>query len=839
MKKSIAIIIIAVMFFASGLAHSYNMFNYPYYENDEGVYLSQAWSLIKYGSLAPYTYWYDHAPAGWILLAVWIKLTGGFFTFGHAINTGRVFMLIIHQATVLLVFYAGKRLSGSLFPGLVANIIFSFSPLAIYFQRRLLLDNIMIFWIMLSLALIVKKRFRLSLIFLSAITFGIGVLTKEVAVFLLPAFVYAVYRRTQNQPNRNFAVIQWMATAGFVISLYFLYALLKGELFPFGLLSADKEHVSLLSALAFQFGRGRGLPFWNPQSDFFLSLNEWLGKDAFTVICGATGTVVSLILAIKVQKLRIPALLALFFWFFLIRGDLIINFYVLPAIPLLALNLGLLLQFLFGCLPAFVNRFFKTASLALILSGIFFTSMVNPYTRNETKPQIQSVNWIKENLAEDTYIIIDNYAFVDLHEPRFLGDKVFNNADWFWKLDYDPAIKENKLNNDWRRIEYIALSHEMVKQMKYGTQKTLRIAFDNAHPLVEWRKESIAYIDLKKFISTNGDWQAILKVNKKEDIALKQSWEGFKKKYIINYGQVIDPQNSMVTTAEGQASTLLRAVWMDDEETFSQVWQWTKNHLCFRQQDKLLSRLWIKEGNDYKLGDWISSSEADIDAALALLFASKKWRNETYLAEAKVMIADIWQQEVVPIAGRYYLVWGNYSKEKEGYPVAPSAYSPAAFQIFAQIDPKHPWLKLKEDSYFLLEALGRQSKGYIPNLVKVDEQTAQIKIIPDQGQNTHKTVWRVALDAFWFKNKNAQAWLKMLEPTLEKEWSQNQSLAIGSLTLFSITNQQTARQIYDQTFDAAFDANEGLWQNQNAGFDQAWGWFATALFTKNLPNLWK
>jgi hypothetical protein len=93
------IIIVLLLLLISGLSHSINMFGFPYYENDEGNYMAQAWSILHHGELAPYTYWYDHAPFGWILIAFWVKLTGGFFTFGPSVNSGRVLMLLLHLAT--------------------------------------------------------------------------------------------------------------------------------------------------------------------------------------------------------------------------------------------------------------------------------------------------------------------------------------------------------------------------------------------------------------------------------------------------------------------------------------------------------------------------------------------------------------------------------------------------------------------------------------------------------------------------------------------------------------------------------------------------------------------
>src|SRR3954465_9737148 len=52
-----------------GVAHALNLAGWPRYFDDEGTYYSQAWAVEHLGSLAPYTYWYDHPPAGWLQMA--------------------------------------------------------------------------------------------------------------------------------------------------------------------------------------------------------------------------------------------------------------------------------------------------------------------------------------------------------------------------------------------------------------------------------------------------------------------------------------------------------------------------------------------------------------------------------------------------------------------------------------------------------------------------------------------------------------------------------------------------------------------------------------------------
>src|SRR5690606_27546413 len=133
------------------VTHGFNLFQYPLWQTDEGIYVQQAWAVLRQGKLAPYTYFYDHAPGGWLAMAAWVRiLPGGFQTFGGEINTVRVLMLLVHLVAVGLMFGLVRRVSGSLVAATVATFVFNFSPLAIYYQRMALLDNLMVMWVLLA-----------------------------------------------------------------------------------------------------------------------------------------------------------------------------------------------------------------------------------------------------------------------------------------------------------------------------------------------------------------------------------------------------------------------------------------------------------------------------------------------------------------------------------------------------------------------------------------------------------------------------------------------------------------------------------------------------------------
>src|SRR5258708_18961565 len=152
-----------VLALLSGLiTHGYHLFEYPLYNTDEGIYLERAWAVIREKRLSPQTYYYDHAPGGWLIIALWVFILPWHFeTFGNPVNTGRILVLLMHVASIFFLFEIARKLSGGLLAPVIATFLFNFSPLAIYYQRMVLLDNIMVFWVLLSVYLRLRNENRL------------------------------------------------------------------------------------------------------------------------------------------------------------------------------------------------------------------------------------------------------------------------------------------------------------------------------------------------------------------------------------------------------------------------------------------------------------------------------------------------------------------------------------------------------------------------------------------------------------------------------------------------------------------------------------------------------
>lgn len=857
-RKTGEYIFIGLLLFIAAFAHGYNMFHFPYFENDEGSYFSYGWAFLTKGELSPYTYWYDHAPAGWLLLALWTVVTGGIFTFGFSLNSGRIFMLILHVLSSLMLYYTGKKLTGSKWVGALSVIIFSLSPLGVYYQRRILLDNIMVFWSLASLLFLLYQNNKLRNVIFSAITFGISVLSKENAVFFAPVYLYLIYAQTHAR-QRIFALVKWIVIVGIVISLYFLYALIKGELFPSGtLFGGTNEHVSLIETLKFQADRDGGSIFDMEKSDFWHNMRVWLGDDPFIIIAGAGATIINMLVGLKVKSARIAGWLSALMWFFLLRGGVVLELYILPLIPIMALNIAIVgwivqkgIQWLgrnkFVTTMSYVPQFALAA--VVIVSSMYYATNVkgklNLYTSDQITPQMQAIDWILSNERPNAMYVIDNYALIDLWVKN---NNNFSRADWYWKVDKDKDVAEEVLNGKPDDIDYIAMTPQMDRDISAVDLDINRLALQNAKPIQRF---------------WNDGWGVEFWATLYPQRILESSWESYKKHFVKD-GRTIDLYKNNETTAESQAYTLLRAVWMNDKETFDSVYGWTKENL--QQSSGVFSWKWNTEKQEI-----VNATDADQDIALALLFAHKRWGGSLYKADAERIIDAIWRENIVVVKNTPYVTAGNWADHRTAITINPSYLSPAAYRIFATVDSLHSWDKVITSSY---EVLGKCTTGKLdkktgvlpPNWCTLQKSNQQVvasqkpqPVGTEYGYNAFRVPWRIALDYQWYKSPQAKAYLSRLSVLKEKwekdkklvaayqhdgnEWEKYESVAAygGNLGYFVTQDKQTAEVIYKTKVLHKFyeDADKSYWDDPKNSLMQNWGWFGTAMYANKLPNLWE
>jgi endo-1,4-beta-D-glucanase Y/4-amino-4-deoxy-L-arabinose transferase-like glycosyltransferase len=844
------------------VSHGLNMFQYPSFTglDDEGIYASQAWAILREGQLSPYTYVYDHVPGGWILVAGWMALTGGPHAFGSAIDSGRVLMLVLHVASLMMVYRLARKLGCGVVAAGLAGFLFTVSPLALSYQRRLLLDNIMLFWALLSLDLLLDGWGRLSRVTLSGVCFGIAMLTKETAVFLLPPMLYVAWQQRWQHQGR-FAIVGWLVPLAVVVSWYPLYAALKGELLPagsavqFSTSGYGNSGVSLIDSLVWQVGRGGGGPFNLDNQFWSLVRADWLPSDAVLLVGGALSTLANLVRGCRgrtVGERRSLAigLLGLLPLLYLARGGIVFDFYVLAAIPFLCLNVAAVAAPAADRLRPGVRALAGTVVVAGLVLGYVRTNALQPaFAQAPNTAGRDLIAWMKADLPADAVILVRDDLWTDLREPG-LGGPAFPNIQSFTKVASDPAIHTGVLADDWRNVDYLVRSPGLEQTLVESNNAIALDALHNAHLVKGW--------------TSDGNTLELWKVDKAgaTEAGLLNASAAYLSRRFEHAGAFVASDGTV--TSEAQAYALLRAVWSGDRDTFERTWDWSKTHLV--NSSGLLAWKWNQQVLDSH-----SAADADTDAALALLMAGRRWANPAWLADGTAMVAAIWDHDAARAGDATYLGAGDWAPGLDVLAINPSYFAPYAYHVFQEVDPGHDWLGLIDDGYRLLfdasaGALdGQRSAGLPPDWLGVDRASGQITSLGVDAQQTTaygydapRTYWRVALDLRWNGDGRASAYLAQAgflrdevnrAGSVRAVYAHDGSVAsedasvvgsVGALAALLSLDGDAANRLYAGQVLGGSDTDAGLahWGDPADLYAQEWGWFGTALYANTLTDIW-
>lgn len=269
------------------------------------------------------------------------------------------------------------------------------------------------------------------------------------------------------------------------------------------------------------------------------------------------------------------------------------------------------------------------------------------------------------------------------------------------------------------------------------------------------------------------------------DHDLGRTWEGYKRAFVTPDGRVVRPESADDTVSEGQAYTMLRAVWMNDRETFDRCFRWTEKNLSRQaeQGDSLLAWRWA-EGD---VTDWMPASDADVDYALALIFAGSKWKDAAagsnlpsgYHDKARAVLLAVLEKETFRTDSGWLVLtpWIQHSDEPRV--LNPGYFSPAHFKVFYRFTGDPRWMELADASYVLLGKLTAQlgetaGVGLVPDWAELD---AGDRWIPAPGRSDRfgwdavRMPIRLGLDDLWFGEKRAAAIFNSgMADFLSREW---------------------------------------------------------------------
>lgn len=434
----------------AALLHGWNLHHAPGPNDDEGTYVSQAWTFTSRARLAPYTYWYDHPPLGWMLLGAWniISLVGA-----RGISlwyAGRDAMLMVHVAACGLLFVLARRLGLPRWAAALAVVLFTVSPLGLAYQRLTLLDNVGTPLLIGAWALALTPTKRLAAYAGSGVLLACSILVKETnAIFALVigAQVWVAARGA----NRRFAISLFVSGCLGVVALYPLYALLKGELFP------GPGHVSLIGALKWQlFDRPGSGSILRPRSGARLAVDDWLHRD-WPVLLTSVAVAPVVVWRQRIARPLVGAVAVLVAILF--RGGYIpipfpINL-IWPCALLTSVGVYVVSRRLLSAPRAGL----RVAAVALVILAVCAVgtralAADRPYlTANDDREYHEAEGWLYAHTWHDDVMLVDERIWTDLVQRGYPA----GNMIWFYKFDLDPAVQREHPGG-WRAIDYVVES---------------------------------------------------------------------------------------------------------------------------------------------------------------------------------------------------------------------------------------------------------------------------------------------------------------------------------------------------------------------------------------------
>ncbi|MET0493145.1 MAG: hypothetical protein ABW000_08445 [Actinoplanes sp.] len=429
---------------------AWNITGFPSATDDEGTYLAQAWAVQNGQGLAHYTYWYDHPPLAWIQLAGLAWLPGLISPDLLAVAGGRIAMLPVIAASLLLIYLICRRLGFARWAAALALLTFGLSPLAITMNRQIYLDSFAVAWMLGALALALSPRKHLWHYAAAGGATAVAVLSKETMLITAPAVLLAMWQNAAKSSTRPWAFGGYFSGIVLVGVFYPLYALLRGELFP------GAGHVSLIGAWQFQLGsRSSSGSVFDAGSGSYSLVHSWLYYDTVILLAGLAATVVALFF----RRLRAPALAAAILAVVALRpGGYLPAMYVVQILPFFAIVIAGVIEE--GTLRLKPGRVWWRWTIIGVAAATALTLVIPRWyvgdrralVTDDNAAYVQAANFLRGNQLDHagTTIVVDDVLWLDCVNAGYQPDNVI----WFYKLDLDSEVAE-RLPDGWRDVDYI------------------------------------------------------------------------------------------------------------------------------------------------------------------------------------------------------------------------------------------------------------------------------------------------------------------------------------------------------------------------------------------------
>ena len=219
----------------------------------------------------------------------------------------------------------------------------------------------------------------------------------------------------------------------------------------------------------------------------------------------------------------------------------------------------------------------------------------------------------------------------------------------------------------------------------------------------------------------------------------KQAW------YQASNGWVLAPEGTCSTVSEAIAYGMLISVYMDDQDVFKKLYNtWTSNSAG------------ANGGMNWRIGcrgGTGTASDADFDAALALVMASKQWNDASYLSAGKSLISWIASNDIASNKIKPGNQWND------GF--NPSYATLGHFRLFEAVTGDSQWSTRRQKAAKDLLACQDSKTGLVPDWCDWNSHKpilTSAAVSNDIGfyDDAARTPWRTAWAYYWYADADAK-----------------------------------------------------------------------------------
>lgn len=470
-----------ILFVAALVLGAWNVEGAPPFQDDEGTYVAQA-VAVQNGDLAPYTYWYDHPPFGWIQLAglLWVPQLLGLGE-GSDLAAMRYVSATLFAVSATLVYLIARRIGAYRPFAVLGAVIFVLSPLSLTLGRQVFLDTIGMPWILLAFYLALSPRRALWHHVGAGVAFAVAVLSKLTLAAFGPALLVAMIDRSR-WGSRVFSVVGFLGVGSLVLALFPVMALLRGELI------SGPGHVSLQDGLAYQFVSRSGSGWvWEQGSSRNDLLQSWLFLDGYIVL---GGLIAGLLCALAARTRWLPVALVSFAIPILASQGYLPAMYIVAVLPFLALSIGAAADLVWRGLMAFFRAhapgaratgpLFATAVIAaaavLIPVEQWIGRGIPLISADENADWRDARDWVAGNVPKDEVLVVPYSMWQDLEAAGW-------DDPWrvivLEKVDLDSQFADEHPGG-WSEIEWIVEGPTVAPNIDYLGLTQAAIALENS-----------------------------------------------------------------------------------------------------------------------------------------------------------------------------------------------------------------------------------------------------------------------------------------------------------------------------------------------------------------------